>query len=932
MNADTKEPSQTTVQEFGPAWFRPVAWFSIPLILVTLLLLWGADLQTAYERPYLLMSLNFLFSVLASLFIAYLIARSFLVRSTAGLLLIGCGVVIWGTAAFVGIGAGLAGDSGHDFDNISITIHNTSVWLSGICFLAGVILSFRPKRVIRAGGLALSAGYACSLGAVGLVTLLALGHLMPTFFVQGVGGTALRWFILGSTVVMFTLTAVLVGVMNRRSPSQFLYWYGLALALIATGLFGIMIEKVHGGPLSWVGRGAQLLSGIYMLIAAVASVRENRVWGIPLEAALQESEKRYQSLFNCMTEGFALHEIICDETGTPVNYRFLDINPAFERLTGLKRQNILGRTFNDILPGDDPKWVRMYGEVALTGVPVQFENYSPALRRWYEVYAYRPASRQFAVIFMDITARKRAEEALRERERLLQTVIDGSTSPIFIKDLDGKFISINASLERMLGISREEIKGKTDYDIASKQVADYWRTHDEQVMATRKAIQIEEVADLPDGHHIFLANKFPLVDVNGQIYGVAAISHDITERKQVEQELYILNKTLEDRVTERTAEAEQRALQLRQLAAELTLAEQRERQRISLVLHDGLQQILVAAKFQIALLEKTKDVQRLTSDLAGLIDDGIETSRSLTAELSPPILQQGGLVPALEWLVKWMRDKHGLTVSLASHGKIESAPEAVVILLFQSARELLFNVAKHAGVRTARVVVMQEADRIQVDVEDEGVGFDPVQLHGEGAKSRGMGLFSIQERLNYLGGSLEIDSAPGCGSRFKLITPQISMETDVSLIHEQSIVSIAIASQREATVGLEKKVRVILVDDHMVMRQGLAGLLRAESDIEIIGEASDGQSAIDLIRELRPDVVLMDISMPGMDGIEATRIIHNELPEVRIIGLSMFQEGERQAAMREAGAVDYLTKTGPSQALIDAIRACVRVLGKSLAD
>ena len=109
----------------------------------------------------------------------------------------------------------------------------------------------------------------------------------------------------------------------------------------------------------------------------------------------------------------------------------------------------------------------------------------------------------------------------------------------------------------------------------------------------------------------------------------------------------------------------------------------------------------------------------------------------------------------------------------------------------------------------------------------------------------------------------------------------------------------------------------------MVMRQGLAGLLRVEPDIEIIGEASNGQSAVNLIRELRPDVVLMDISMPGMDGIEATRIIHKEIPEVRIIGLSMFQEGTQQAAMLEAGAATYLTKTGPAEELIEAIRTCI---------
>jgi DNA-binding NarL/FixJ family response regulator len=144
--------------------------------------------------------------------------------------------------------------------------------------------------------------------------------------------------------------------------------------------------------------------------------------------------------------------------------------------------------------------------------------------------------------------------------------------------------------------------------------------------------------------------------------------------------------------------------------------------------------------------------------------------------------------------------------------------------------------------------------------------------------------------------------------------------------------SVAISAQLDSEpAGVEKKIRIALVDDHIVVRQGLTGLLRAELDIEIIGEASDGQSAIDLIRQLRPDVVLMDIGMPGMDGIQATRIIHKELPEVRVIGLSMFQDEEQQTAMCAAGAVAYLTKSGPSEALIKAIRTCVRVSEKSLA-
>jgi DNA-binding NarL/FixJ family response regulator len=92
--------------------------------------------------------------------------------------------------------------------------------------------------------------------------------------------------------------------------------------------------------------------------------------------------------------------------------------------------------------------------------------------------------------------------------------------------------------------------------------------------------------------------------------------------------------------------------------------------------------------------------------------------------------------------------------------------------------------------------------------------------------------------------------------------------------------------------------------------------------MEIVGQASDGESAVNLVRKIRPDVVIMDINMPGMNGIQATRIIHSELPEVRIIGLSMFQEGEQAQAMREAGAIEYVTKSGPAEAVIAAIRSC----------
>jgi PAS domain S-box-containing protein len=137
-----------------------------------------------------------------------------------------------------------------------------------------------------------------------------------------------------------------------------------------------------------------------------------------IEASLRESEERYRSLFNGMTEGFALHEIVCDSKGEPSDYRFLDVNPAFERLTGLERGRVVGRLMSEVLPDEDPEWIRTYGRVALTGQPVHFANYAPVLRRHYDVFAYCPAPRQFAVLFLDITEQKLSEQRLAEANRL----------------------------------------------------------------------------------------------------------------------------------------------------------------------------------------------------------------------------------------------------------------------------------------------------------------------------------------------------------------------------------------------------------------------------------------------------------------------------------------------------------------------------------
>jgi signal transduction histidine kinase/ActR/RegA family two-component response regulator len=366
---------------------------------------------------------------------------------------------------------------------------------------------------------------------------------------------------------------------------------------------------------------------------------------------------------------------------------------------------------------------------------------------------------------------------------------------------------------------------------------------------------------------------------------------------------------------------------LRALAGELTLAEHRERRRIAQVLHDHLQQLLVGAKFHITTLSQTGDVMicKAAKEIETLVEESLTVSRSLTAELSPPILNEAGWTPALKWLARWMADKHGLAVALALEYDAPAGAEDVRVLLYEAVRELLFNVVKHARVKSASVTLRRgPGDQAQIVVTDTGVGFDPATATSAGAGGGGFGLFSIRERLDLVGGRLEIESAPGKGSRFTLTVPlgtPPGAGSSTALAAADAPTPVVAPASQEPSPTRGAKIRLLVVDDHPVVRRTMARMMGSEPDIEIVGEAATGERAIELTRQLLPDVVLLDVSMPGMDGIQATRRIRAECPGVLVIGLSMYEEAEKAKAMREAGAVAYLDKTSPADVVIAAIRA-----------
>jgi len=339
--------------------------------------------------------------------------------------------------------------------------------------------------------------------------------------------------------------------------------------------------------------------------------------------------------------------------------------------------------------------------------------------------------------------------------------------------------------------------------------------------------------------------------------------------------------------------------------------------------------LLVGANFSIATALMNMADHKTKEDLKqvqNLLNQSIEASRSLTAELSPPILYDRGLPEALHWLARWEKEKQGLAVELHLAEGVDASMN-VRLLLFQATRELLFNVVKHAGVLQADIYLEQTgANQLKLVVADRGKGFDPERLHSTDRTVGGLGLFSIRERLEWMGGSMNISSIPGRGARITLVAPT---NTEPPRKQKPSSAAPPTFAADLAGAAAERSVeadiiRVLIADDHRIVRQGLSRLLQETADIKVIGQAENGQQALNLTRQLHPDVVIMDISMPVMNGIDATRIIVAERPQCRVIALSMHQQADMELAMREAGAVAYLPKDGPAEQLIDAIRGVTR--------
>jgi PAS domain S-box-containing protein len=412
-------------------------------------------------------------------------------------------------------------------------------------------------------------------------------------------------------------------------------------------------------------------------------------------------------------------------------------------------------------------------------------------------------------------------------------------------------------------------------------------------------------------------------DHTGRPVRMTGVVFDITERKCAHDQLRDWNTELERRVQERTKELVQSHERLRALAIEVSRAEDRERKRLARAIHEDLSQLLVLSKMRLERLDVDyglANVRRVLTEVKGLLEESLRAARTMTADLRPPLL--GGsddLMAALRWVVDKMQ-RHGLSVTVTEYGESKVLEEDILFVIYQAVQELLWNVLKHAQTCEATICVDCKGEQAEIIVEDRGQGFDSTQIITP-SKEGGFGLLNISERVCSVGGQFKMTSAPGTGTRAQIIVPM-----KVTRANMPPPLKAELQDRRsrgeESSENIDwARLQVLVVDDHPLMREAIRHVIEDQAAMAVIGEASDGQTAVQLARELIPDVIIMDVNLPSMNGIDATREIKRERPNSLVIGLSMYEEGHTAEAMRRAGASVYLSKGSVPQALCTAIRA-----------
>lgn len=606
--------------------------------------------------------------------------------------------------------------------------------------------------------------------------------------------------------------------------------------------------------------------------------------------ALNESQGRFRTLFDSMDEGFCVVEILFDDQQRATDFRFLEVNPAFVKQSGLDQA--VGKTIRELKFELEDEWFQMLGTVAATGNAVRFVNQAKSLdRRWFNVYAFRvggPESQRVAILSSDITNWKQSEE-VRDRDSLLLANVHDA---VVVTDLEGIITYWNEGATRLFGWSKEEMLGRAYAERLPEPVRS----------SVAKEIPLpEEGAEWTgeyqyvrkDGVRVWIDSRVTRVtDSRGEMIGILGLSHDITERKLAEEALKDADRRKDDFI----------ALLAHELRNPLA------------PIRNGLQVMRLAGGDAEVVAQARTMMDRQLSHMVRLIDDLLDVSRisrnkmelrrsrvlltdvvSNAVEIARPVIEAAG---------------HVLSISLPQQPIFLDADLTRLAQVFGN---LLTNSAKYTDHRghiwlNARLV----DDNVMVSVRDTGIGipiesltsifdmFSQVDRSIERATGGlGIGLALVKGLVEMHSGSVTAASdGVGKGSEFTVTLP---------IIKSLSVTS-EFPSHADGAGSAGLKRRMFVVDDNVDSANSMAMMLKLLGDE--VYTFHDGHQAVEAAERYRPDVILMDVGMPRLNGLDATRMIrsHDWGREIAIIALTGWGQASDRIQSKEAGCDGHLVK------------------------
>jgi PAS domain S-box-containing protein len=476
------------------------------------------------------------------------------------------------------------------------------------------------------------------------------------------------------------------------------------------------------------------------------------------ELALRQGEERYRSLYN--NTPAMLHSV--DPSGC-----LLSVSDYWCEMLGYRREEVIGRNILEFHTEASRRCAeetvfpefRQHGfvkDVSYQFVKKNGEVIDALLCAFGERDEQGHIFRSLSVS-IDVTERLNAERALkqaqeelhsysqdlerqiRKRTREIASIFRYTPAVVSIKDGEGRYTLINPRFEKLFGLSQEEVRGKTDYDIFPKETADRLQANDSKVLATKVCQQVEEQIPQADGLHTYLSVKFPIYDDSRKISGLCGISMDITEVKKAQD-------------------------QLRRLSGSIIAGQEKERTAIARELHDELGQMLTALRLDcVWLSERLQEADAQAGERAAgmccLIDRGIKEVREMAVRLRPGVLDRLGLVDALEWYATDFERRTGITCLFEPNGA-PLIPDKVATAAYRIAQEALTNVVRHTNANLVNMILQAEDGVLTLIVADNGQGFDPAKLPEE----EGLGIAGMRERASLVGGELEVQSQAGKGT------------------------------------------------------------------------------------------------------------------------------------------------------------------------